>query len=128
MGNHDLVTSNPACAQFYKEVAKKNLISVIKAIFKHFRRSTREQLESLERFMALHRLLPIIGCDESDALGDALLIIIVENLHKQLLSEHIPPMVFIFLYGQYIRSTVLTGRAGLIWKYRPVRLPKFTHN
>ncbi|KAE9418732.1 hypothetical protein Angca_008873, partial [Angiostrongylus cantonensis] len=72
---------------------------------------SREQQASVQRFIALHRLLAIIGGPDGDALSDAFAFTLAELLHKQLATEPLPPSLVIFTIFK-IHSVVsgLTGR------------------
>uniref|UniRef100_A0A158PA46 Conserved oligomeric Golgi complex subunit 1 n=1 Tax=Angiostrongylus cantonensis TaxID=6313 RepID=A0A158PA46_ANGCA len=64
---------------------------------------SREQQASVQRFIALHRLLAIIGGPDGDALSDAFAFTLAELLHKQLATEPLPPSIHSVVSG-------LTGR------------------
>ncbi|EYC34380.1 hypothetical protein Y032_0001g386 [Ancylostoma ceylanicum] len=48
---------------------------------------SREQQASVQRFIALHRLVAMIGEPDGDALSDAFALTLAELLHKQLATE-----------------------------------------
>ncbi|ETN81877.1 Vps51/Vps67 [Necator americanus] len=56
---------------------------------------SREQQVSVQRFIALHRLLAMIGEPDSDALSDAFALTLAELLHKQLTTEPLPQSLFL---------------------------------
>ncbi|KAK6729343.1 hypothetical protein RB195_006412 [Necator americanus] len=64
---------------------------------------SREQQVSVQRFIALHRLLAMIGEPDSDALSDAFALTLAELLHKQLTTEPLPQSMHSVVSG-------LTGR------------------
>ncbi|KAJ1346310.1 hypothetical protein KIN20_001068 [Parelaphostrongylus tenuis] len=64
---------------------------------------SREQQASIQRFIALHRLLAVIGGPDGDALSDAFAFTLAELLHKQLTTEPLPPSIHSVVSG-------LTGR------------------
>ncbi|KAK5985378.1 hypothetical protein GCK32_002620 [Trichostrongylus colubriformis] len=56
---------------------------------------SREQQVSVQRFIALHRLLAMIGEPDGDALSDAFALFLAELLHKQLATEPLSTANFI---------------------------------
>ncbi|KAK6057911.1 hypothetical protein COOONC_04529 [Cooperia oncophora] len=54
---------------------------------------SREQQVSIQRFIALHKLLAVIGEPDGDALSDAFALTLAEILHKQLATEHLSTAV-----------------------------------
>ncbi|RCN40522.1 Vps51/Vps67 [Ancylostoma caninum] len=64
---------------------------------------SREQQASVQRFIALHRLIAMIGEPEGDALSDAFALTLAELLHKQLATEPLTTSMHSVVSG-------LTGR------------------
>ncbi|CAJ0592909.1 unnamed protein product [Cylicocyclus nassatus] len=64
---------------------------------------TREQQASVQRFIALHKLVAVIGDSDGDALSDAFALTLAELLHKELATEPLPPSMHSVVTG-------LTGR------------------
>ncbi|XGW21419.1 hypothetical protein V3C99_004407 [Haemonchus contortus] len=64
---------------------------------------SREQQVSVQRFIALHRLLAVIGEPDGDALSDAFALTLAEILHKQLATEPLSTAMHAVVSG-------LTGR------------------
>ncbi|VDM62413.1 unnamed protein product [Angiostrongylus costaricensis] len=86
------------------EVLLRHLLCSGSRIKKNQCRSlSREQQASVQRFIALHRLLAIIGGPDGDALSDAFAFTLAELLHKQLTTEPLPPSIHSVVSG-------LTGR------------------
>ncbi|CAI4230250.1 unnamed protein product [Auanema sp. JU1783] len=53
----------------------------------------RNMQHNVQMFIALHRLLPLIGDEDGDALCDAFALLLSENIHKQLASAHLPSVI-----------------------------------
>ncbi|WKX88946.1 hypothetical protein Q1695_008525 [Nippostrongylus brasiliensis] len=64
---------------------------------------SRDQQASVQRFIALHRLLAVIGEPDGDALSDAFALVLAELLHKQLATEPLSTAMHSVVSG-------LTGR------------------
>ncbi|VDK45245.1 unnamed protein product [Cylicostephanus goldi] len=64
---------------------------------------TREQQASVQRFIALHKLVAVIGDSDGDALSDAFALTLAELLHKELATEPLSPSMHSVVTG-------LTGR------------------
>lgn len=58
---------------------------------------SREQQASVQRFIALHRLVAMIGEPDGDALTDAFALTLAELLHKQLATEPLTTSVCLHL-------------------------------
>ncbi|VDM70594.1 unnamed protein product [Strongylus vulgaris] len=60
---------------------------------------TREQQASVQRFIALHKLVAMIGDPDGDALSDAFALTLAELLHKELATEPLSPSVHFGFFG-----------------------------
>lgn len=69
---------------------------------------SREQQISVQRFIALHRLLAVINEPDGDALSDSFALTLAELLHKQLATEPLSPQM----------HSVVTGLTGRVIRTR----------